>query len=70
MKQKFTTAIAPEGCNSYLIAGKEYLIIGYHDKSKQNRLQDYFYIKSENDVVQYCIPKLCGHLNGKDWILK
>lgn len=63
MKQKPTIAIPPEGCESYLTAGKEYEIVEWRSSTA-------FMIISDYGVSMYCSMKESEHLNGKDWILK
>lgn len=62
MKQKPTIAIPPEGCESYLTAGKEYEIIDF--------AEGVFFVIDDSDFKIMSCSKCSAHLNGKDWILK
>jgi len=62
MKNKPTIAIPPQGCESYLTAGKEYPMLNYSD--------GYFFIINDIKTKSYCRKNNCPHLNGLDWILK
>lgn len=66
--KKPKVVVAPEGCPSYLKAGKEYKVFnitgpypndGYH-----------FEIFDEFEEKIHCFEKDCGHLRHKDWIIK
>lgn len=65
MKQKKrpTVVIAPEGCSTFFIAGKEYKVIEFWGKSGMS-------IRGEKDVICPCLKKNCAFLNGQDWIVK
>ncbi len=54
--------IAPNGCESYLTAGKEYLVI---EATKE--IIEIF--DDEGDVLYLCL-KGSAHLNGGNWIVK
>lgn len=55
------TVIAPKGCSEYLTEGKEYEVINIYG--------NLFTIRAEYGLVT-CLFKGCGHLNGRDWIIK
>lgn len=57
--------IAPEGCEDYLTAGREYVVIDVSKKEK-----DVFCVLADNGTKMYCLLQKCGHLNGKNWIIK
>ena len=60
--------IAPEGCQNYLTAGKEYPVVDFWEEEQPN-LGYHFIIKSDFGNIK-CLEKKCSHLNDKDWILK
>jgi hypothetical protein len=55
--------IAPEGCESYLTPGKEYVVI-------RNYEDIMFSIESDIGVRAYCMRRGCPHLNDGDWLSK
>lgn len=62
--------IAPEGCRSYYLTDrKEYEVFNVR-KSISNELLFNFNIKNDRGKISYCLLKQCGHLNGKNWIIK
>ena len=64
MKPKPTIAIPPQGCESYLTAGKEYQIVEWKDES-------HFIFKCDiDDDLVYTRVNGSAHLNFKDWILR
>ncbi len=62
MKNKPTIAIPPEGCESYLTAGKKYQMTRIIDTG--------FNVIDDTGVRIFCSYTESAHLNGKDWILK
>ncbi|MEX0595971.1 MAG: hypothetical protein WD512_05665 [Candidatus Paceibacterota bacterium] len=59
---KQTIVIAPVGCEMYLTAGKEYLVIG--------EVKLFFSIIDDYGDVINCVWEKCFHAGGKDWIIK
>lgn len=55
---------APEGCDSYLIEGKEYEVYDVVDDFGLLT----FYITCEHGTC-FCIENGCSHLKGGDWIV-
>lgn len=62
MKNKPTIAISPIS-NGYLTKGKEYDILGLVGGGM-------FTIKSDDDIMLFCLEEECHHLNGLNWELK
>ena len=60
---KPTIAIPPEGCETYLTAGKEYKILRRYDDGV-------FEIRADDGGKRLCSAINSAHLNFKDWILK
>jgi hypothetical protein len=59
---------APEGCDSYLTAGKIYDVVGYWEKL--NRAQGHgFNIIDDEGYEISCREKNCAHIDGKNWII-
>jgi len=56
------TVIAPKGCPKYFTQGKEYEV--------SNIYEDMFTVKNDTGNILRCLFKGCGHLNGRDWIIK
>jgi hypothetical protein len=54
--------IAPEGCETYLTAGKNYEVLGFDSFGC-------FGIMADNNFTIYSRLKNSAHLNGKDWII-
>lgn len=54
--------IAPKGCSEYFTEGKEYWAFGIY--------QDMFTVINDIGNRVTCLFKGCGHLNGRDWIIK
>ena len=61
--------IAPEGCETYLTAGKEYPIVDFWEKEHSFYGFRFNITDDEGDIMK-CLEKVCSHLNNKDWILK
>jgi len=59
--------IAPEGCASYLIAGKMYEVRGFRVNDTNGGS---FWITGDNGSGDFfCLLKACPHLKGGDWII-
>ena len=56
--------IAPEGCETYLTAGKEYQII------YEPRKNTYFEIKDDTGFILYCMMPFDGHSRCNNWTIK
>ena len=61
--KKGSIVIAPEGCSKYLTPNKEYEVI-------ETINYNIFEIKDDDNENIICKLNRCGHLNGKNWILK
>jgi hypothetical protein len=60
---------APEGCASYLTAGKIYDVVGFWSENCGKPLGYRFTILDDLGNKQMCLERICCHLNGKDWII-
>jgi hypothetical protein len=60
--------IAPEGCETWLTAGKEYQVFDVEESDTIRKC--YFGIIADNTIKCNCFLINCAHLNGKDWIIK
>lgn len=58
---------APEGCESYLTAGKEYDVNSVAGMTKHNGYELYVAISEDEEI--YAVQFNTSHLNGKDWIV-
>ena len=59
---------APEGCQSYLTAGKVYDVVSC-DQSASEEYGYGFSILTDMGTKAHCIERKCAHLNGCDWIV-
>jgi len=55
-----TYAIPPEGCASYLTAGKRYEVL------REETIRGFYITDNDGDEI-YCLWDGCGHLDGGDW---
>jgi hypothetical protein len=53
---------APETTSEYLTSNKDYKVVSVTDEG--------FNIIDEEGKELFCLLSECGHLNGKDWIIK
>jgi len=58
---------APEGCETYLTAGKKYEVL-YTDGRYLSKYGFEFHIKNDYGSKILCRESNCFHLNGGDWI--
>jgi hypothetical protein len=66
---KPTKVQAPEGCSSYLTAGRIYDIGGFwRTKSKISGRYGFRIVDDEGEEI-HCREQACPHLNGGDWII-
>jgi hypothetical protein len=56
--------IAPQGCESWLTAGKAYQVV------KNVRMDTFFEIIDDRNDILSCIFPYDGHTNNIDWIVK
>ena len=59
---------APEGCESYLTAGKIYDVLGFWYDWEESFGYSFTILNDEGYIAE-CLEKNCDHLNGKDWII-
>jgi hypothetical protein len=58
---------APEGCETYLTAGKKYKVLWTNDEN--SAFYGYgFNIIEDNGNEILCLERNCSHLNGGNWI--
>jgi len=55
-----TYAIPPEGCASYLTAGKRYEVL------REETIRGFYITDNDGDEL-CCLWDHCGHLDGGDW---
>lgn len=61
--------VAPEGCNSYLTAGKEYEVVRLWDEW-DDKYGYGFVIKNDDGDERDCIENECSYLGRLNWIIK
>jgi hypothetical protein len=59
---------APDGCQSYLTAGKVYQVISC-EPPPSDKLGYGFTILNDMGTESHCIERHCDHLNGNNWII-
>jgi len=59
---------APQGCESYLTAGKVYDVVSC-DPYSSKQCGYGFSILNDMGNKAHCLERKCGHLNGVDWIV-
>ena len=62
--KRFTIAIPPKECHSWLTPEKEYPILSWSDDGFK------FYIIDDEGDELICVPYNDGHIKRNDWILK
>lgn len=67
--KKGDIVIAPEGCNCYLTAGKEYVVDRIDGEFDEN-FGFFFWFTTDRGSLQFDSTLKGNHVNGKDWIIK
>jgi hypothetical protein len=65
---KPTKVQAPEGCESFLTAGKIYDVVSCDPSSPEEDGYGFTIISDLGNEI-YCLGRYCAHLKGKNWII-